>query len=112
MSDDEEEIESMDTGDTSLTSPGSDNTTLHAPNTPATPATPSAPPTTDLEKASSVNSRDEAEDEDEVLEGENKDDDRRVSRAAAILDLFLRGCEFISIKPRFWLWFSCAFLRL
>ncbi|ROT61892.1 putative LIM/homeobox protein Lhx5-like, partial [Penaeus vannamei] len=78
MSDDEEEIESMDTGDTSLTSPGSDNTTLHAPNTPATPATPSAPPTTDLEKASSVNSRDEAEDEDEVLEGENKDDDRRV----------------------------------
>lgn len=87
MSDDEEEIESMDTGDTSLTSPGSDNTTLHAPNTPATPATPSAPPTTDLEKASSVNSRDEAEDEDEVLEGENKDDDRRVSRDAI---LFLR----------------------
>ncbi|XP_045108455.1 LIM/homeobox protein Lhx1-like isoform X1 [Portunus trituberculatus] len=79
MSDEEEEIESMDTGDASLKSPGSDSAALHAPNTPATPATPSAPQTTDLDKASSVNSRDDGDDEDEDLEAGKDDDDKRVA---------------------------------
>ncbi|KAK8727880.1 hypothetical protein OTU49_009501, partial [Cherax quadricarinatus] len=74
LSDEEEEIESMDTGDVSLKSPGSDSTGLHAPNTPSTP---SAPQTTDLEKVSSVNSRDEGDDEDEELEANKDDDDKR-----------------------------------
>lgn len=81
MSDEEEEIESMDTGDASLKSPGSDSTVLHAPRTPVTPSTPSAPQTTDLEKATSVNSRDEGDDDDEELDGQKDDEDKRVSLA-------------------------------
>ncbi|KAG7176511.1 LIM/homeobox protein Lhx5-like [Homarus americanus] len=74
MSDEEEEIESMDTGDASLKSPGSDTNVLHAPNTPSTP---SAPQTTDLEKVSSVNSRDEGDEDDDELENNKDDDDKR-----------------------------------
>ncbi|KAL7646817.1 UNVERIFIED_CONTAM: hypothetical protein RMT77_002073 [Armadillidium vulgare] len=86
MSDDDDDLDSMEPGDAMLTSPTSDasNSVHQPPTTPMTPTTPktptpsSAPPTTDLDKVSGVTIKEEGENSDDDLDGDKcLDDDKK-----------------------------------